>query len=85
MGERTRKGRLGGKDCDTQSSDELFSGLPDIRFEADHKADSVHRKPIYLPISKLFYAASSVDNGVVWRGQLGLWEAPSLLVGNVAE
>jgi hypothetical protein len=56
-----------------------------FRSEANHKANSAHRKPIYLPVMKLFYAAGSVDDWGVCRGLLGLWGTSSLLAGNVAE
>jgi len=39
-----------------------------FRSEANRKANSAHRKPIYLPVMKLFYAASSVDDWGVCRG-----------------
>jgi hypothetical protein len=56
-----------------------------FRSEADHKGNSAHHKPTYLPLMKLFYAASSVDDWGVCRGLLGLWGISSLLAGNVAE
>ena len=94
MGERIRKGDLEGNKGKRQQKERVamnnlrmncFWVYLLFRSDVSHKANSAHPKPIYLPVMKLFYAASSIDDWGVCRGFAGNLGISSLLAGNVAE